>query len=990
MKGFRFFIFILASLAAASCIQDPLVERNEPEAPEFSYSNATRTSVTLIGRPNNPQPDSRYGFVVYVFAGDEKRQQANSGDIDQLALDNTFTYKLTDLKPGTTYYVRSFISNGSSRKLSDELPISTPSTSKATVSDVTLSSVGRLSSRVIDDGGREVEEVGFVMSDTPTLRGQREMIPAQRSGNEMSIPLSYFSTGKYFIYAYADNYSEKGDKDTGYSSVPYELEVKDDDFVDISDPEFKRYLISNFDLNSDGNLSYGEMKLITSIDLITDDIVSIDEISLMPDLVSLVCCGSAPGSGGLITLDVSRNSKLIRLDCGGNRLESLDVSSNSLLETLICSGNRFDVLVTSRVHLLDSLDCSGNKIHSVDLSGNSGLRFLDISGNPVEEIDLAPCLALKDFRADGCALRELDLSTNRHLESVRCLMNPLESFKIYAGMNPEGFVLPEGLDIDSMIDGFWIVDETVSLKIGDSVPLSVVFSPEDTYDKAVSWRSDDETVAHVSEEGEVFGLSEGSTIVYAVSHGITDSCEVNVSAIPVESVVLNHTSLSLKVGSEVSLSATILPDNATHREVAWSSSDPSVASVSSDGEVKAVAEGTCSITAVSGSVSAECEVTVPSNVNPVTSVTLNQAHLSLIVGDESDLSVVVSPEDATDKTVVWSSSDPSVATANAEGIVVAVAPGTCRIIATCGAASSGCDVVVRSSVIPVASVFLNTTSLSLVEGNNAFLTASISPEDATDKTVSWSSSDPSVATVNAEGSVVAVAPGTCKITVSCGDVNASCNVDVESEGIPVSGVSFSETTKEVYIDEIFTIKSTISPSDATNKSLAWQSSDPSIANVASDGTVTPVGKGVATITATAPSGISASFTCDVVSEAPYFPDEVFRTYVFSKFDSNKDGFLSRSEAKNVTSIGLYGQKISSLEGIASFDHLTKLSCTANRITSLDLSSNKLLEVLYCGQNALEKLNISENYYLRILACNLNHLNNLDVSNNILLEELDCS
>jgi len=342
-----------------------------------------------------------------------------------------------------TYYVRAYISNGKSQKFSDESPFSTPSTSKATVSRVALSEDGLLSARLLDDGGREVEEMGFVVCGTPELQGKREIIPAQMSGNVVSIPLSYFSKGKYFIYAYADNTSENGEKETGYSPEPYALAITDQSFVEISDPGFLSFLLENYDLNKDGNISYYELKQITSIDLATDSIASIDEVCLMPDLVSLVCRGSAPGSGGLVSLDVSQNRNLVRLDCSGNKLDSIDVSSNSLLETLICSGNRLTNLGTSRVPMLDSLDCSGNMINSVDLSGNAGLQFLDISGNPIGEIDLAPCLALKDFRADGCSLVELDFRNNQSLESVSCMTNPLDVIALYSALSPDSFLYPD-------------------------------------------------------------------------------------------------------------------------------------------------------------------------------------------------------------------------------------------------------------------------------------------------------------------------------------------------------------------------------------------------------------------------------------------------------------------------------------------------------------------------------------------------------------------
>ena len=210
----------------------------------------------------------------------------------------------------------------------------------------------------------------------------------------------------------------------------------------------------------------------------------------------------------------------------------------------------------------------------------------------------------------------------------------------------------------------------------------------------------------------------------------------------------------------------------------WSSSDTSVATVT-EGAVTAVAVGSARITVRTGSAEAACTVTVvPAKPVEVESVTLDRTTLDLTVGDTERLTATVLPEDAADKTVVWSSSDSSVASV-ADGLVTALAPGTATVTAKAGGKSAEC--VVTVGPVEVLSVTLDQTTLDLTVGDTERLTATVLPEDATDKTVVWSSSDQEVATV-ADGLVTALAPGTATVTASAGDRSAECVVTVAPAG----------------------------------------------------------------------------------------------------------------------------------------------------------------------------------------------------------------
>ena len=273
-------------------------------------------------------------------------------------------------------------------------------------------------------------------------------------------------------------------------------------------------------------------------------------------------------------------------------------------------------------------------------------------------------------------------------------------------------------------------------------------------------------------------IKEGTVTITAKAGQKQASCVVTVAkkVIAVESVELNKTSLELIEGDSETLVATIKPDDATDKTVTWTTSNSSIATVD-NGKVNAIKEGTVTITAKAGQKQASCVVTVTKKVIAIESVELNKTSLELIEGDSETLVATVKPDNATDKTVTWSTSNSSIATVD-NGKVNAIKEGTATITAKAGQKQASCVVTVAKKVVGVSSVELNKTSVSLKVGETVTLTATVKPDDATDKTVIWTTSDASVATVD-NGVVTAVKVGTSSITVKAGDKEASCLVTVD-------------------------------------------------------------------------------------------------------------------------------------------------------------------------------------------------------------------
>lgn len=392
-----------------------------------------------------------------------------------------------------------------------------------------------------------------------------------------------------------------------------------------------------------------------------------------------------------------------------------------------------------------------------------------------------------------------------------------------------------------------ISQPTAEMIVGETVKLSATVQPSNATDKEVTWSSSKQSVATITQDGLVTAISEGTSNITAMAGGKTGTCVVTVSkkVVEVSSVELNKTELSLVEGEEFTLVATIKPNDATDKTVTWSSSDASVASVS-EGKVKALKEGGATITAKAGEKSTTCSIIVAKKIIAVESISLNKTELSLTKGQSETLVATVKPDDATQKTVSWSSSNTGVATVE-NGEVTAVGGGKATITAQVGEVEATCIITVT---VPVSSITLNNTNITLIEGEETTLVATIKPDDATDKTVKWTSDKTGIVVVEQDGKVTAVKEGSATITASAGDKTATCSVSVQKKVIAVTSVTLSQSTLTLKQGETQKLTATVFPSDATDKTVSWSSSNPSIATV-SDGTVTAKDSGTATITAKA-------------------------------------------------------------------------------------------------------------------------------------------
>ena len=316
---------------------------------------------------------------------------------------------------------------------------------------------------------------------------------------------------------------------------------------------------------------------------------------------------------------------------------------------------------------------------------------------------------------------------------------------------------------------------------------------------------------------------------------------------PVTAMSVSDKALALKVRDTVVLTTTFVPANATNQAVTWTSSNPAVVTVQ-NGEVKAIAPGKAVITveAADGAFKDTCEVSVTA---PVASVKLNQAKLALKVNANATLTAAILPANASNKAISWISFSPAIATVQ-NGVVKAIAPGTAIIAVRTadGAFTDICEVVVTA---PVTGVKLDKKSLGLGVNKSEALTAAILPANASNKTITWTSSNPAVATVQ-NGVVKAIATGKAVITAKTADggFTDTCEVTVT---IPVTSVKISKKTLNLGLNKSTTLKATILPANATNQKVTWTSSAPKVVTV-KNGVIKAIAPGKAVIRVEAADG----------------------------------------------------------------------------------------------------------------------------------------
>lgn len=306
------------------------------------------------------------------------------------------------------------------------------------------------------------------------------------------------------------------------------------------------------------------------------------------------------------------------------------------------------------------------------------------------------------------------------------------------------------LNIEGDIEGY----------VGDTFTLTYTTSPVYASQEAVQWASSDESVARVDASGQVSLVAPGTatiTVMSAKNNDIQASVNVKVNAIMVTGIELNHTSYTLDLGESVELTATISPDNATYRDVTWTSSDESIAQVDQQGKVTLLQKGKATITATStdgSGVSVSCEIT---SYYTVTYYVDQEVYHTDKLTAGSSIVLIDNPSREGYTFSGWSGYPSDLIMPESDIEIT----GT-----------------MTKNIILVERIELNHTLYPLDKGQSVQLEATVYPEDATNKEIQWTSSDESIVTVSSTGLVEFVNYGNAVVTATALDdsgVSATCS-----------------------------------------------------------------------------------------------------------------------------------------------------------------------------------------------------------------------
>lgn len=430
------------------------------------------------------------------------------------------------------------------------------------------------------------------------------------------------------------------------------------------------------------------------------------------------------------------------------------------------------------------------------------------------------------------------------------------------------------------VTGITIAPESLNMTPGATgkIEATITATPSNaTIDQEIVWEGYNEKLVTVTGEGTtatVTALSETTvksetTIQARVGDVVSNKCIVTINpepatVVPVTGVELDQTDITLDQGWSTAIGATILPENATNKNVTWKSSDEKIAKIEviKEGDNKGrcnitgMAVGTAEVTVTTedGGKVATCKVTVKEKEEPVQPVEVKGVKIVDLTGEEvkstqlsekanMELKCVTDPENASIHSIVWESSDKDVV-AVSEDLEFAVLTAkkasdkdvtiSATVISVTGKeVTAKCTVKVIADAIEVTGVELDKDNLAMEKGDEEVLKAIVLPTNATDKTVTWKSDDTSIATVSEEGVVKAVKPGIANITATTKNgKTASCRVWVKEFAFHLSRTAVtlqSSKTEKVSRD----LKVVIDTEVRNMEPAKWTMSENDVAEFAS-------------------------------------------------------------------------------------------------------------------------------------------------------------
>ncbi len=427
------------------------------------------------------------------------------------------------------------------------------------------------------------------------------------------------------------------------------------------------------------------------------------------------------------------------------------------------------------------------------------------------------------------------------------------------------------------VTGITLATQNEAIVIREILDLTETIMPSNASNQSVVWTSSDASIITVDTNGTISGESEGvATITVTTVDGnyaATTVVTVAAAVINVTGITLAATQENIEVGESLQLSATIQPNDASNQNIVWATTDNATVTVDNQGNITGITEGSAIIQATSedGNFIAETMVNVSPAIVAVTGITIDKMNVVLDLNETAILIATIQPNNATNQEVTWSSSDPNVVTVDANGTITALMIGNATILATAldGGFTAETTVEVSENIINVTGISVETSSLTIDEGSQLQLNATIEPANATNQSVSWTSDDPNIVSVNAEGEITGLKAGITQINAISDDGSyiATVTVNVEAVIVGVTGIVLNQSSIVLEVGEANQLDATIEPSNASNTDVVWVSFDETIASVDNQGNILGIAAGTTIISVVTVDGsFSAEISVEVKEE----------------------------------------------------------------------------------------------------------------------------
>ena len=409
-----------------------------------------------------------------------------------------------------------------------------------------------------------------------------------------------------------------------------------------------------------------------------------------------------------------------------------------------------------------------------------------------------------------------------------------------------------------------------SVVVGESLQITAKVLPENATNATLKWKITPENVLKPTAVlGQFTAQQVGEALVRAEAadgSGITAECKVVVKPRLVQSISLNATQKELIIGDSFTLTATLSPENTTNRNVIWKLVSGDAISLSNTGVIQAkkVGEALVRAEAADGSgITAECKVVVKPRL--VQAIALNATQKEVIVGDSFTLTATLSPENATNRNVIWKLVSGDAISLSNTGVIQAKKVGEALVRAEAADGSgitAECKVVVKPRLVQTIS--LNSTKKDLLVGESFALTATVMPENATNRNVIWKLVSGDAISLSNTGVIQAKKVGEALVRAEAADgssISAECKVVVKPRLVQAISLKLEKDT--VAVGEHFTVTADVLPKNATNSTLQWSVSAPLLLKHLGAGSFEALKTGSATITAQARDGSKQEASCRI-------------------------------------------------------------------------------------------------------------------------------